>query len=185
MPPTHISTRRPLTDRFANVAGRNFLQATLLMSACAAQTAEQPGLVNTAGAERERDPCTAPRKASRLYIGLSEGMTLDAVELTAFEAQRIVTALLRLCKPNQRAADSGLHAALATGVLEITAIEFLRDDAGAAYVRLQRPAPTGSETPAAQTPLRASPETWRLELERAPAGWRLISVARPPSLDDR
>jgi hypothetical protein len=145
---------------------RDLLRVSLLLGACCAQPAGQPEVVQTAGAESQHDACTAPRKASRVYVGFSEGMTLADFELAAFEAERITAALLRLCEPDKRATDSHLRDALATGALEITAIDFLRDDAGAAHVRLRRPEPF------------ADSERWRLELTRAPAGWLLLSAAR-------
>lgn len=158
-----------------NAACRHLLRATLLLSACSAQPAERPEIASTAGVERERDPCTPPRKAARLYVGFSAGMTLDDFELSAFEAERIAATLLRLCERDEQTADADLRAALATAGLEITAIEFLRDDAGAARVRLQRAAAGGSE----------APEAWQLDLTRTPAGWRLLSATPAPAPSER
>lgn len=153
------------------------LATALPLSACSARPTERPAIADTAGAERERNTCSAPRKASRLYVGLSEGMTLDDFELAAYEAERIAAALLLLCEPGAQTADSDLRTAFA-GALEITAIEFVRDDAGAARVRLQRPEPPRTEGSAEPDLRGAAQESWRLEVTRTPAGWLLRSAAR-------
>lgn len=112
--------------------------------------------------------------AVRTFVGFSPNMEIADFESAAFEAERISSLVqARLCALwEARGADGGLRAALDAGAqLEIAAIQFTRDDAGAAevHVKLAReamPAPADRSEPNS---------AWVLTFERDADGyWRLV-----------
>ena len=114
-------------------------------------------------------PCVA--RATRIFVGFSEGMSLDDFELAATESERVMQRVQsELCERAGELEPTGaLGADLAAGTLELFEVQFVRDDASAADVGLRR----------ADAPDAGTNGSYRLALERIAGVWRLVTVTLP------
>lgn len=171
------------------VAGWSALRVVALLACvvqhvgCSARHGERPDAVPVAvdaGAEAgsdagEQDASCRVRRAGRIFVGFSQGMSLDDFELAALEAERIIAALqAQLCVLDDTLdVDGSLRAALRTGAIEITSIVYTQDDAGAADVQARTVQGDAASSVIQQD---AAVSTWSLRLMRTAGVWRVVST---------
>ena len=113
------------------------------------------------------------RQSARTFVGFESKQSLDDFDQTAAEAERVLSmsklALCRLSPAQDK--DGTLRAALAGGVVEITAVRFARADLSEAVLNLQ----TAPEDGGPASPLETR---WLLRVTRAADAWQVVSAVR-------
>jgi hypothetical protein len=163
-----------LATWFAHYLGCSARDGRRPPAAAPRPSAATTGSAAAAGASSPARPSCRVRRAPRTFVGFSAGMSLEHFELAAFEAERVLTAVeIQLCDLDAALDPHGsLRAAVRDGAIELAAVVFTQDDAGAADVHAREL----GDAPASPVAAPQGTPSWSLRAMRTADVWRVVAV---------